>query len=88
MGLPVMNSAEWHREFITHLAPERGVLSKAEVMRIRDTAGCGQILDELCRESGEAPVERGRSYRCCLIRSEAREPDSSNRVAPDQGALG
>jgi hypothetical protein len=34
MGLPVMNSAEWHREFITHLAPERGVLSKAEVMSV------------------------------------------------------
>ena len=42
MDLAVMAPAEWHREFVAHLAAERAALGKAEVMRIRRLTAANQ----------------------------------------------
>ena len=37
MNFPVMSTAQWHRELITHLASKRSALCKSEVVRIGRT---------------------------------------------------
>jgi hypothetical protein len=50
MELAVVATAEWDREFVAHLASERPVLSKAQVVSVRRAASteeAGLLGDEL-----------------------------------------